>query len=354
MIITRYLCRQILSTTLAITLILLVVVVLGRMLNYLAEASQGQLDPDLLVLILTYRLPFFLQFILPLSLLLGILLALGRLYADSEMTVLAATGFSPRKLLGITILAAALVTATVALLSLTLAPLGSRTATRLLEQQENLSEFDLMVPGLFQNMPGGQRTTYAERINDGEMQKVFVHDGVNNRVIMANSAVPITGEDGGRFVLFRDGTLAQGMNSGKEYEVTSFEELGLRLAPRNLGIQPDVEERSMSSAELRAAGGPAQLAELQWRWSLIVLVPLLAVMAVPLSRVSPRQGRFAKLVPAILLYLLYVGLLQLSRDAVAEAKLSAVPGLWWVHLAFAVFAFMLFAGRLPTRLALRE
>ena len=172
-------------------------------------------------------------------------------------------------------------------------------------------------------------------------------------MIMADSAVPIKGDDAGRFVLFRDGTLAQGMNSGKEYEVTSFDELGLRLAPRNLGIRPDVEEKTMSKDELRAAGGPAQLAELQWRWSLIVLVPLLAVLSVPLSRVSPRQGRFAKLVPAILLYMFYLGLLLMSRDAIAEAKLPAVPGLWWVHLFFAVFAFMLFTGRLPARLVSR-
>ena len=353
MIITRYLCRQILSTTLAITLVLLVVVMLGRLLNYLAEASQGELDPDLLVQVLSYRLPDFLQLILPLAMLLGILLALGRLYADSEMTVLAATGFSPRKLLGITLVASALVTVIVASLSLMLAPLGSRKVSELLEEQQNFSEFDLMVPGLFQNISGGERTTYAEQIVDGEMQQVFVHDAVNNRVIMADSAVPIKGEDGGRFVLFRHGTLAQGMSSGKEYEVTRFDELGLRLAPRNVGISPEVEEKTMSNDELRAVGGPAQLAELQWRWSLIVLVPLLAVLAVPLSRVSPRQGRFAKLVPAIVLYMLYLGLLLLSRDAIADARLSPVPGLWWVHGVFAVLGFMLFTGRMSARLVSR-
>ncbi|MES2603447.1 MAG: LPS export ABC transporter permease LptF [Pseudomonadota bacterium] len=353
MIITRYLSRQILSTTLAITLILLVVVVLGRMLNYLADASQGELDPNVLMLVLSYRLPDFLQLILPLAMLLGILLALGRLYADSEMTVLAATGFSPLKLLGITSLAASVVTAAVALLSLQLAPQGSRKVSELLDVQQNLSEFDLLVPGIFQNTANGDRTTYAESLVDGEMQTVFLHDGVNNRVIMAESAVPIKGEDGRRFVLFRDGTLATGMNSGLEYEVTRFDELGLGLAPRNLGIRPDIEEKTMTNAELSTAGGPAQVAELQWRWSLVLLVPLLALLAVPLSRVSPRQGRFAKLVPAILLYMLYLGLLLMSRDWLAEAKLPVMPGLWWVHIVFAILGFLLFTGRWPARLSAR-
>ena len=85
---------------------------------------------------------------------------------------------------------------------------------------------------------------------------------------------------------------------------------------------------------------------------LVLLVPvwlalLVALLAVPLSRVSPRQGRFARLVPAILLYMAYLGLLLLSRDAVAEATLPALPGMWLVHLLFVVLGILLFTGRLP-------
>jgi len=347
MIITRYICRQILQATAAIAMVLLVVVVLGRMLNYLAKASQGQLDPDLLAQVLTYRLPDFLQLILPLALLLGILLALGRLYADSEMTVLIATGMSQRRLLGIASVAALGVTVLVAVLSLQLAPRGSRKVGELLETQRNLSEFDLLVPGLFQTMSGAGRTTYAERIEGNQLQQVFMHDGVNGRVIMAESAVPIENDKGERFVVFRNGSMTQGLGSAQGYDLTRFDELGFRLPPRDLGITPDVEEMSMTTTELLADGTPSRLAELQWRLSLIVLVPLLALLAVPLSRVSPRQGRFAKLLPAIMLYMAYLGLLLLSRDAVAEAKLPTMPGMWLVHLLFLAVGFLLFTGRLP-------
>jgi lipopolysaccharide export system permease protein len=347
MIITRYICRQILQATAAITLVLMVVVVLGRMLNYLAQASQGQLDPDLLALVLTYRLPDFLQLILPLALLLGILLALGRLYADSEMTVLIATGMSQHRLLGITAVASVIVAILVGILSLVLAPGGSRKVSELLETQRNLSEFDLLVPGIFQIMSGAERTTYAERIDDGELQLVFMHDAVNDRVIMAESAVPIENEAGERFVVFRNGSMTEGLGGTEGFSVTRYPELGFRLPPRDLGITPDVEEKSMSTAELLADGTTPRLAEWQWRLSLIVLVPLLALLAVPLSRVSPRQGRFARLVPAILLYMTYLGLLLISRDAVAEATLPALPGMWLVHLLFAVLGILLFTGRLP-------
>ena len=344
MIITRYICRQILQATLAVALILLVVVVLGRMLNYLSEASQGALDPDVLTLVLAYRTPDFLQLILPLALLLGILLALGRLYADNEMTVLTATGMSQGRLLGITALAATVVAVLVALLSLQLAPRGSRKVGELLEIQRNLSEFDLLVPGLFQTSADTGRTTYVERTVEGELQQVFIYDAADDRVIMAESAVPIENEEGERFVVFRNGSMSEGLGGSDGFTVTQYPELGFRLAPRNIGITPDVEEKSMTTGELLADGTPPRLAEWQWRLSLILLVPLLALLAVPLSKVSPRQGRFARLMPAILLYLLYLGLLLMCRDAVAKGTLPPVPGLWWVHVVFAATGALLCRG----------
>ena len=347
MIITRYISRQILQATLAITLILLVVVAVGRLLNYLSKASKGEVDPNLLMLVLAYRLPDFLQLIMPLALLLGILLALGRLYADSEMTVLIAAGMRPLRLLGIIMLGTVLVTAVVALFSLQLAPWGSRKVSEMLEIQQHLSEFDLLQPGLFQNIAGGQRTTYVETLDDGVGKQVFMHDAANNRVIKADSAVPVNEADGSRVVLFRHGTITAGFNTETDYALTQFDELGIRLPPRNLGIIPDVEEKTLTTAQLLASVTPAHLAELQWRLSLILSVPILTLFAVPLARVSPRQGRYAKLVPGIAVYLLYLGILLLSKNALTNSKLPVAVGLWWVHAVFLVLGWLMFTDKLP-------
>ncbi len=347
MIITRYISRQILQATFAIAIILVVVVAVGRLLNYLAKAAKGELDPSLLLQVMAYRMPDFLQLILPLALLLGILLALGRLYADSEMTVLIASGMGPLRLLGIIMVATVLISGLVAALSLQLAPMGSRKVSELIEIQQNLNEFDLMQPGLFQNISGGHRTTYAETMNDGELHQVFVHDSANNRVIKAESAVPYKDPDGSRFVLFRHGTITAGFNTRTDPALTQFDELGLRLPPRNLGILPETEEKTLTTAKLLASPLPSHVAELQWRFSLILSVPVLTLFAVPLARVSPRQGRYAKLLPGILLYLAYLGLLLLSRNAVASTKLPQNVGLWWVHAVFLVFGLLMFAGKLP-------
>ncbi len=345
MIISRYLTRQILQVTAATTFILLAVVVLGRFLKYLAQASQGEIDPGVLLLLMSYRIPEFIQLILPLALLLSILLSYGRMYADNEMTVLASCGLSKRRLLGITFVSSSLVALLIAGLALKLTPWGLVNTDNLLEAQKELNEFDVMVPGLFQNISRGRRTTYTESIVDEEMQNVFMHESENGRITVATTAIPSEDEEGRRFVLFSKGSLSEKDDTDASYLLTRFGEMGVRIPARDININVTVEEKAMTTAQLWQSSDASRIAELQWRFSLVLLAPILTLMAVPLSRVSPRQGRFAKLVPAVLLYILYFGLLLTSCDLVAENRLSPVIGVWWVHLLFTAVGWFLFTEK---------
>ena len=159
MIVFRYLSREVLVTLSAVSAVLLVIIMSGRFIKYLAQAAQGVLDPSVLFLIMGYRMPGFLQLILPLGLFLGILLAYGRLYLDSEMTVLSATGMSNRRLLGYSMAPAAIVAVIVAWLSLGLAPQGVAEVAKIFNQQDAMTEFDTLVPGRFQAMKDGSRVT---------------------------------------------------------------------------------------------------------------------------------------------------------------------------------------------------
>jgi lipopolysaccharide export system permease protein len=348
MIITRYLTRQVLQTTAALTFILLIVVVLGRLLNYLSDAAQGELDPAVLALLMSYRIPGFLQLILPLALLIGILLAYGRMYAESEMTVLTACGIGPESLLKITLVPTVVVTLLVAALALWATPRGVVNMSTLIEAQKNISEFDVMVPGLFQNISNGARTTYSEQIEGDEMRGVFMHQAEDNRVIFAESATPIEDETGRRFIQFHKGSFTNGQPGADKFELTTFSEFGVELPQRDLSFADLVlEEQALGTGVLMEASEPRQVAEFQWRISLVLLIPVVALLAVPLSRVSPREGRFARVVPALLLYLVYFGLLLAARDWLADGELPPTLGLWWIHALFALLAWILFTGRLP-------
>ncbi|MFN0001712.1 MAG: LPS export ABC transporter permease LptF [Pseudohongiellaceae bacterium] len=345
MIILRYINRQLLQTTAALTLILLVVAVMGRLLQYLTQASEGKIEPQALLLLLAWRLPNFIQLILPLALLLSILLVYGRMYADSEMSVLRACGFSPVRLLGLTMLTTGGVAIAVAWLALSLTPQSLIKIDTLLAAQKNLNEFDLMVPGLFQNLGQSERTSYAQGITEAGMQNIFVYEANTNRMIYAQSATPLEDAAGARFMVFENGSMTEGNMGSADFSLTTFDELGFRLPPRELNFAPILEERGMTNQQLLVGGQASQLAELQWRISLIILLPALALLAVPLSRVSPREGRFARLIPALLIYIAYFGLLLVSRDLLEKETIPAWFGLWWVHLVFFIAGWLMFTER---------
>jgi lipopolysaccharide export system permease protein len=82
----------------AVTLVLLVVALTGRFIQYLGQAVAGELATDALLLLIVFRLPDFLLVIVPLAFFLSILLVYGRMYAENEMVVLIASGFSEKSL----------------------------------------------------------------------------------------------------------------------------------------------------------------------------------------------------------------------------------------------------------------
>ena len=355
MIIFRYLSKQILQVMLAVTLILLVVALTSRFIQYLGDAVAGELSSDVLLLLMLYRLPDFLLVILPLALFLGILLAYGRMYADNEMIVLMGSGFSQLRLLCMSLGAASVVLFVVALLSLQFAPWGVRNTEQLKQNQEQLTEIDLIVAGQFQFFGDGNRVTYAERISNSsgegrELQNVFVAisgevtgSSQNNlRIIIAESARPeIDEETGARFMRLESVLQYEGTPGTSKYTIGQFDVQSI-LLPEPSAIEQILEEESLSTGQLFMYSTPEHQAELQWRISILLLIPIITLIAVPMSKVDPRQGRYSKLVPAALLYAVYFVLLQFSKDMIADGELNPMIGMWWVHLLFIVIGIFVF------------
>ena len=357
MIIFRYLARQIFQVMAAVTVIMLVLAMITRFLQYLGQAVEGEITSDILLLLMAYRLPEFLLVILPFSLFLGILLAYGRMYAENEMTVLSACGISQKRLVALTLLCTSFLAIILGTLSLQVAPWGLRNTEQLMESQDELTELDLIVAGQFQDFADGLRTTYAESISNlGEgrqLNNTFVawrrpdsgEGDVGLRIIVAETARPVIDEPSGRrFMLLESGYLYDGVPGQADYLVSQFEEQAL-LLPEQTRIETVVREKSLPTPQLWNSPLPEYQAELQWRISTILLIPVLSLIAVPLSRVAPRQGRFSRLVPATLLNAVYNVLLQLGMSMLAEGTIPLALGLWWVHAGFIALGLYLLFGR---------
>ncbi len=353
MIIFRYLSKQILQVMVAVTLMLLVVGLINRFIQYLGQAVAGEMASDILLLLILYRLPDFLMVILPLALFLGILLAYGRMYADNEMTVLIASGLSKNRLLLHTMATSGIVVVLVALLSLQLAPWGIRNTEQLKMRQDELTELDLIVAGQFQAFGDGNRVTYAERISsdpDGRLlQNVFVVTNQNSdsdqagiRITIADSARPEVIEGSNvRFMRLENVLQYQGIPGTANFSIGQFDVQSI-LLPEPSGIEEIELEKALRTSELLNSNSSEYQAELQWRISAILIIPIITLIAVPLSKVQPRQGRYSKLVPAALLYCVYFILLQVSRDQLADGNLAPALGLWWVHGVFLLLGWLLY------------
>jgi lipopolysaccharide export system permease protein len=362
LIVFRYLSREVLLTMSAVTAVLLVIIMSGRFIKYLAQAAQGILDPGVLLIIMGYRIPGFLQLILPLGLFLGFLLAYGRMYLDSEMTVLNATGMSQQRLALISLLPATLVALLVAWLSLGLAPQGVAAVAQLLNQQDALTEFDTLAPGRFQTMKGGSRVTYTERLSEdrSELGGIFItenrksSDGKDAGItlLVADSGRQQINADGSRYLILQDGYRYDGTPGAADYRVTRYDQHGVLLPKPQVSNEIGSRE-AMPTSELLVREGLRYKAELHWRLALPVLVFVVTLIAVPLSRVNPRQGRFIKLLPAILLYMAYLSLLIAGRSALEKQQIPMALGLWWIHGLFLLIGLLLLYWE-PLRLRLES
>lgn len=325
---------------LAITAVLLLVVMSGRFIKYLGEAAADGLGAGLLISVMGYRLPGFLEIILPLGFFLGILMAYGRLYLDSEMTVLSACGISLRRLAIYTLVPAFAIAGFEAYLSINASPWGAREAQALFDAQKKSTQFDLLTPGRFQHLGNTGQVAYTEELIDGRsrMSNIFIsqRDSVSGQLVLLVAEYGVEHVDentGSHFLLLENGYRYDGVPGDADYRVTQYKKYAVRLP------QPEVIARSYKSelkptTELMRSSNLEDIAQFQWRVSLPLLVPIIALIAVPMSRVNPRQGRYMRLLPSVLLYMGYVVLLSAASRAVGEGKIPVWLGLWWIHLMF--------------------
>lgn len=353
MIIFRYLAKEILFTLLAVSGVLLLIFMSGTFVRYLSAAAAGDLSPQALLVIMAYRLPGFLELILPLGTFIGVLLAYGRLYVESEMVVLSACGLSQRRLLGYTLLAALPIVISVAFLSLFLSPRGVAAVETLLAEQRSRGEFELIMPEQFQPLSKGQATFYTEQISEDKqvLTEVFIANMGSESLVIGGKSAVVRSEGAHqwfdeqyqrRYFVLDDGRRYAGVAGSLDYHEVSFASFGQLLQSNLNQARVKYKVDAEPTMALLNAQEPQRIAGLQWRLSLPILVVVVCMLAVPLSRTNPRQGRYLGMIPAILLYIVYLVALNAARDQVKMAKLDPALGLWVVHGVFFCLALLLF------------
>lgn len=354
MILNRYINRQLLVTTLVVTFVLVMVLVTGRFIKYLADAAVGEIAADALFLIMAYRLPEFLQLILPLSLYIGILLVLGGMYVTNEVTVMNACGIGRKAIIRAMSVPVTVTVMIIAAFALYITPLGDEEGAKLRDAQRDRSILELLTPGRFhtRSSDSGSRATYAGSVDKekGVLENVFLSDFRINPETKRSELVTVWAAEGRmvqhegmNYLELLDGKQYQGQPGAGNFRNVTFERGLVRVGEEKVDRTPKV--RSWPTAKLINSENPEANAELQWRISLILIVPIMSLAAIPLARVNPRQGRFGKIIPAVLLYMLYMGVLLVLRSWLADIPIAKRPWYYhmaWVHLLALMMVFVLY------------
>lgn len=356
MLIFRYLTAEVLKSQVAVFFTLMTIFISQKFVVILGDASEGSLPAALVLSMVGLKLPQLASLILPLSLFLGIILAYSRIYADSEMTVLKACGVSEWYVVRVTLISSTLMAILAGIMTLYLAPWASEQEYQLKEQAKASSGLAALRAGRFQHTGNEKAVVFIHDIDDGgnTLNRVFVAQLPNSQSAQSNLKAQVVYAEKGIVKEEASGSQQLLLNHGKRYETTG-QQLDVRLTEfTDYQVQirdQEIEHQrrkleAIPTSQLLSMNTTEATSQWQWRLAIPLSIPLLTLIAVPLSVVNPRQGKFAKLVPAIALYLGYFVLLNGSKFMLEDGKIPASVGLWWVHLsALFIGGLLIIKGR---------
>ena len=340
-IVDRYLAREATLTWVAVTGVLMLILMSNRFGLLLGDAATGRLPRDTVFVLLGLACISYLIVVIPVALFLAVMLALGRLYRDSEITTLMACGVGPKQIYRPLMALALLVAILLAVLTLKVAPWAVRTTHVISSTAQHNAQMGSFESGSFKVDSDGNGVLYAANVSDNghRLKNVFIEspgqDGRLN-IISADSATrTITGAGGAGMLVLHNGFRYDGAPGKADFRSVQFAEHGIRIAPAKpkSGIQG---YDTQPTSELLKQHNRDALSEFEGRRSVPISTLLLVFLAVPLARTSPRQGRYGKLLAAILAYVIFANLVGIARVWLQKGVAPAGIGIWWVHAALLI------------------
>lgn len=360
-ILQKYILREWFWTSLAVSIVLVVVLVgayLGDMLNDIAD---GRMPAGLLTTQLLLHMPQTLENILPLAGFVAVMWGLGRFYRDQEMAVMRSSGFGWRQLIKPLLSLVGPISVILLVLGLWAAPMAARVAEQQLEQAFRSAAVWGLQAGKFHVLRHGDLVIYAEAIEEEgtALRNIFIKQLENGREqvwVAQKGSYWMDTETGDRYLVLEHGKVTDIAPGQLDLRVLSFERNDLRLPEPEFRKRKNTGLDSAPSSDLLGKGDTEAVAELQWRLSPAITVLVLGLLAIPLAHSEPREGRGVRIILGILVYLLYGNLVYLCRSWVADGILPPHIGMWWVHVLFLVFSFAWIRrqGRFPVKAVLSK
>ena len=326
-ILSKSLNIEVLKSSVAILFIFFFLVIGSRFVGYFEQASEGLLDPNIILKVVVLRFPDFITLLIPFSFFLGVVVTISRMYAENEIYGYFSAGLSKNNLLKFLFPQAIAFFFSTLILSLFVAPYTKELSKDMLSVDSFQDQFESIKPNKIFMFNEGDGFIYSDKKNDDVLEGVtiFLSDGDSSSLILSDS---MTFQNHGAELdlKFEDGKLHQGIFESKNQITSDFGKL-------KIPIDNDTSSLSgLSLSKLFDYSLKSSKSEFLWNISIPITIFILLLIGISISKVEPRQGRLSVFFPAIAIYIFYLSLLILTRDLIDGDNSLSQYYIWLTHL----------------------
>ncbi len=355
-IIAKYLMRNVLVLLAAVFLIISLVIFGNQLVLVFKESLKAGIAATDLFPVIGLKMIRDVPLILALSLFLAIILAISKLYKNSEAIVMNSIGVGDKHFMLLIQPVVISMFALVLFLTTVAVPWSKQQRSLIMERSENASEFSFIKQGEFQSFKDGDIVFYTSKVRDGnkaneqEMESIFIYTLIKDKPIitLAKQAQKYTDSTTKSVYLrLKEGRRYHGFPSDENKKILQFDEYDLQIIDgerrQSVGNYNKIEGRS--TFDLLGSDELGEIAELQWRFSQPFGVLILSILGVLLGKASPRGGKNLGVLVGVVVFILYNNALLIAKSSLEDGELSPVIGLWWVHLLSGLLIFIFYAYR---------
>ena len=320
-VLDKMIVQDLLKTLLSVLTVIVVIIVSRKFIRILDDAIAGQVSNEILLTILGLKTIIASVDFLPVALFMAVLMVLGRMYRDQEMSAVSSAGGGTGTIYRAVFLLVFPLSVLAVGLSLYVAPWAEANVDKLMQQDQESSDLRGIAAGKFSEYSQGDLVFYVEKITaDKKMHKVFVQNRQHGNVSIINAeAARMKDLPDGRYIFFENGERVQGQPGTLNYVIEQFVEYAVRI------------EAKVSAATFNRQALPVDLlwgsdvknyiAELQRRLTVPLGVLLLSFIAVPLAQIAPRGGVYGNMLVGFLIYFTYGNLIRVSQSWVMSGTI---------------------------------
>ncbi len=343
-VLDKMVALDLLRTLLAVWSVIVVIIVSRQFIRILDKAIEGQVSNQTLLTVLGLKTIIASAAFLPAALFMAVLMVLGRMYRDQEMSAVASAGGGAGTVYRAIFLLVFPLSVLSAGLSFYVSPWAEAMMEQLMHQDKESADLRGIAAGKFSEYSQGDLVFYVEKIDsDKTMRQVFVQHRQGDRLAIINAELGrLKDLPDGRYIILENGERIQGQPGTVNYVLEQFSEYAVRMDVKETSAA-NFGKESVASNALASSGQITDIAELQRRFSVPMGILLLSFIAVPLAQMSPRGGVYGNMLVGFLIYFSYGNLIRVSQSWVMNQTIPAWLGVFGVNTLLLLIGGILLA-----------